>query len=415
MLAAILNLLVAAALLLLIAALLGLLLAILWRARPDRCLQAFDGYFVVVEGQGGRQTAGVMRLAAAGFELISPAAAEMGPIAASTLHYAAAYPHIRRIWREVGTLSARERSRRLHDRERLLAGRSRWQRGLDMTLDAGAAFLATVSGRAPRIQSRTAGSAADRVPWPDPLIGYAGNRFDPLLEACLGQRVICQLLLGDTLYERVGLLAAYSPDFLLLLDVPFPQPGQIALAAGQEMQQEWGLHLELTGRHLQISNQTPYPLLLDALRTGDKVKELSILLQPQQQLGLNLDVAGACEITYQAVREIDLLAPRQNALIRQRADAGQQGLFAVGVALAWDEADQAQEERLRWDLRQHPHNAAAAASLARLLYRRGALAEAEEWFQQALAQPRALADGGQRAAGELAELQRRRPQIGTRP
>jgi len=398
-------------LLLLGAALIGLLLAARWRARPDRCLQAFDGYFVSVEGQEGRQAAGVLRLSATGFELAAAGGGEDPGAEPRSLHFAVAYPHIQRIWRDVGMLGARERSRRLHDRERLLQRRSPWSRRCDQGLDA----LAALSGRGPQVQGRVAAHPA-RVAWPDPLIGYAGNRFDPLLEASLGQRVLCQLLLDGVLYERAGVLAAYSPDFLLLFDVPFPQPARITLAPGAEPRQEGGLRLQLTGRHLQIDNLTPYPLLLDTLRAGDAVKELGILLPPQEQLGLNLDGIGACEIAFQSVREIDLLAPRRNAILRQRADVGQDGLFAVGVALTGDENDQAQEERLRWELRQHPHNAAAAASLARLLSRRGALAEAEEWFRQALtlaqAQPRALADGGQRVANELAELQRRHPRLG---
>lgn len=403
----------------LIAGAVGLLVAAISRQqRPDRCLSAFEGYFVTVERQDGRRWSGILRLTETGFELEYPAggSADSPQTEASYIHYAVEYDDIQAIYRDVEGLTAAERSRRHADLENRFQPpesrqrQRRFNRFMDNLLDTASELFSSIAGRPQAVAGvEVAGPDATTPGIMRHIVGYAGNRYDPLLERSVGQRVISHLVLDGTVYERVGTLQTYSPDFLALVDVPLPQNGLVTIGGEENEREEAGMKVEKAGGHLQITNLTAYPLLLDTLRMDDKIKELGMVLNPKQKLGLNLEAerVSGCEIRSKIVQNLDLIVPRRRAVIRYRTSApDMHGLFDVGIALEAKSESDEQEERLRWELRQHPNNAVVAASLARLLYHRGALIEAEDYYQQALSHSRALADGGQRASKELEQLRR---------
>ncbi|RME81956.1 MAG: tetratricopeptide repeat protein, partial [Caldilineae bacterium] len=330
---------------------------------------------------------------------------------ASYIHYAVEYDDIEAIYRDVEGLRPAEQQRRLQDLGEP-APPQRWTRRLTVFLDS--IFDLASDGLASVVGSETPIRAVvidlPNVPQQSLVVGYTGNRYDPLLERSLGKRVVCQMVLGDALYERVGRLHTYSRQFLLLCDVPFPREHLLTVRPQESMPTVVAnVRVVHTGQQLEVTNLTPYPLLLDALHMGERVRDLGMVLEPKATFRLNIEVpqASECSLVCKVVRKVDLIIPRSRAVVRYRAGRDDTSyLYDVGIALSERAYDQKEEERLRWELRNQPGNAVAAASLARLLYRKGALAEAERYYRQALSQPRSLPDSGKRIARELEHLRR---------
>ncbi len=82
------------------------------------------------------------------------------------------------------------------------------------------------------------------------------------------------------------------------------------------------------------------------------------------------------------------------------------------LALKPSHQQEAEEQRLRKELQRRPDNAPAAVALARLLAQKGSWREAEQFYEQALAQARNLPDLGERAQLELDQLRVRRAEEG---
>ncbi|NOZ73404.1 MAG: hypothetical protein GXP38_16130, partial [Chloroflexi bacterium] len=193
-------------------------------------------------------------------------------------------------------------------------------------------------------------------------------------------------------------------------DALFPRSQLLILAANQNQLTTADVQLQREGRRLEIHNRSVYPLLLDDLRMAGKVRELGMMIKEGDSFAIYLDHPSTepCELHCQIVQHLDIILPRRTTLLRYRTETAEiLPIFDVGILLQSSAAEQAREEELRWELRQHPHNALAAASLGRLLYRQGRWREAEQYMQQALHAPKALPDGGQRVRLELSQLRRR--------
>lgn len=392
------NLIATLSLVLIALASLLLVLAIYGRLRQGSgVLAALAGASVVLERRDGVQLTGILQATAAGLELQSAirGAAGQPALPASILLYAVEYDAIESISRETADAAA---SRRQSYRQ------TRLHRFLNRLGDA-------VDGLLSR-QARV--TAWDGVPGdalaPRRILGYDGNRWDPMLARSLGQRVIFHCVLGNAQYERMGVLGAYDQRFLLLTDVLLPRSQVFPLPQSQTQVTTDAVHIRRSGSRLEIRNRSPYPLLLDELHMAEKNRELGMMIEPGASFSIHTDqpLAAPCELRCQIVHQVDMILPRRTTLIRYRtATADILPLFDAGILLQPDASLQTREEELRWELRQHPQNALAAASLGRLLYRKGQWPEAESYLQQALQTPKSLPDSGQRLRLELIQLQRR--------
>ena len=413
-----------AALLIVLLTALALLLATYARQRRlDRALQTFEDYFVTVERMDGRTWSGVLKQTGTGFEICYPTCERVAdpPFEASYIHYAVEYGDLQAIYRDIEGLSENERRRRQDDLQRSFepdAGekrRLRFHRWLNRISDTVADALAAVAERPEPLKAiENPQDGAPPALRHNPLIGYTGNHYDPIIERCLGDRVVCQIVSGGICYERGATLLTYSDRFLALVDALFPQQRILSLSRETPMVEEAHVRMELEGRRLQITNLNIYPLLLDRVERGDRRKELGMMLEPKGSFSLTLDADNEepCELHCQVVRKLDLIVPREHALIRYRvARDDSRYLFDIGIALAPPPEESDEEEKLRWELKQHPRNAMAAASLGRLLYRKGDLAGAEVYFKQALENARSLPDNGRRVSEELAQLQQQQKSL----
>lgn len=413
-----------ALLLVVLLAALALLLATYARQRRlDRALQAFEDYFVTVERQDGRTWSGVLKQTSTGFEVRYPSdeSATPPPLEASYIHYAVEYTDLQAIYRDIEGLNETERRRRREDLQRSFEPDAKAKRHLrfqgwsnrigDTISDA----VAAVAERPEPLRVvKNSQSAGPQPTSRNQLIGYMGNRYDPLIERCLGNRVVCQLVLGDICYERSATLLTYSDRFLVLVDALFPQQRILSLAPESATMEEAHVRMELQDRRLQITNLNIYPLLLDRVDRGGRKKELGMMVEPEGSFTLTLDTANdePCELHCQIVRKLDMIVPREHALIRYRiARDDNRYLFDIGIALAPPPEESDEEEKLRWELKQHPNNAMAAASLGRMLYRKGDLAGAEVYLARALKNARSLPDNGLRVHQELAQLQQQQKSL----
>lgn len=249
------------------------------------------------------------------------------------------------------------------------------------------------------------------------VLGQVGSLHDPMLESLVGQRVVVEWLEDDEVHEHVGILQDYSAEFLLLLDVQYPQKQTLTVdARGVGVAPRASAEYE--DGALKVSNMGSQPLLLLSMQCGDQEQVINGLVDGGETLVLHpeTDVIGA-QIHLRVVRELDLIVPRTRCLVRHKAETvrGQSlgdtltdMIFDLGVAFSEDRRRTAAEARLRETLVQNPKDAAAAASLAGLLIQKQAYDEAQKWLRLSLSMEESLPDGGRRARMQLRELERRR-------
>ena len=53
------------------------------------------------------------------------------------------------------------------------------------------------------------------------LMGSVGASYEPLLERYIGNRVVLELIRGDTVFEYCGVLKEYTADFIEVMDVDY--------------------------------------------------------------------------------------------------------------------------------------------------------------------------------------------------
>ena len=389
-----------------------------WRRSHDRALALLDAFPAVIEHEDGVRHAGVLRVRDSGLtlEFAIPASGHSPPLPITYLHYRVEHATINAIYRFEDELDKGDRHRRDRQLNQLRTLRQKrkphsithWS---DQLADGCIRLWRSLRGQ------------AFPQPWfhPHPvtggslLTGLAGDAFNPLLESYLGHSVVVRHRVGHTLHRLQGLLVAYSPSFLFLAGVPVIEPVQVRLspekAAGQELSLRW----QWQDDRIEIRNQGEHPLLLDRIQVGDQVQELSMMVSHGQSFSLQITPTNRDELMLYAriIRDADILLPRQRAIVRQAAQLpGDLGAMDVVLALKPSREQEAEEQRLRKELHQRPHNAPAAVALARLLMQKGELDEAERFYRHALDHDRNLPDQGERARMELDQLRIRRAEEG---
>jgi hypothetical protein len=371
----------------------------------DRCLRCFVGFGVTLELANGKIVWGRMRLEPTGMELLyADAIQDEKHVEASYVLYGSEYASIQAIYRYADALSLEERARRDRSVHRAFhpSPFRRLGRGLRNFLSTATAslneVLNVVLGRVQKSGGRhiTDADSAAISKLGGQVIGEVGNVHDPMLESLVGQRVVVEWVEDNVVHEHVGVLQDYSADFLLLLDVQYPQPQTLTVDAegigvGNRVSAEY-----IDGV-LKVYNLGSQPLLLLAMRRNGDERIVNALVDGGETL--------------------DLIVPRTRCAIRHKAEISRQGdlgdtltdiIFDLGVAFSADHRRDAREARLRETLVQNPKDAAAAAGLAGLLIQKQGYDEAEKWLRMALDLEESLPDGGRRARMQLRELERRR-------
>ena len=391
-------------------ALAALLLIGLLRRRRDRAIRLLDGFPVTLELEDSSRRSGVLRINADGLtlEYALPAAGHNPPTPITYLHYQAEWRTLNAIYRFDDELSKEEqeqRSAQLDAASPAWGDKRRWRPGqwIDRLAEQCIALAVRLRGRPfPKPGFQSLPHNQRRV-----LTGYAGDNVNAMLEANLGKQVVARHYANGFLHRHQGLLIAYSRYFLFLARTPVTQRTEVHLqpekGAGQEFSLRWGWQ----NGQLEIRNLSRYPLLLDHIQLDDKVRDLSMMIAEESVFTLHVDPPARDDavLTARIIREADVLLPRHRAIVRYAADMpGHLAALDVSVALTPPDENDAEELRLRREMKQHPTNPAIAAALARHLYQKGNLGEAEHYYKKALAEARRLPDSGRRVQLELTRL-----------
>ena len=383
----------------------------LHRRRRDRAIRLLDGFPVTLEREDGSRRSGVLRINTDGLtlEYALPATGHTPTVPITYLHYEAEWRALNAIYRFEDELSKQERERRRKQVDAvsdLWNQKRRWWRPgqwLDRLTERIIALWMHLRGRSfPEATFQTLPRTERKL-----LVGYAGDNVNAMLDENLGKQVVVRHFANNFLHRHQGMLIAYSRYFLFLAQTPISQHLQVRLRPEKGAGQEFTLRWRWKDGQLEIRNLCTYPLLLDHIRVGEKVRDLSMMIAAESTFTLHVDAPprGETLLSARIIREADILLPRNRAIVRYAADLpGHLAALDVGVSLSPPDEGDAEEQRLRRELKQHPGDPAIAAALARHLYQKGKLNEAEQYYQQALAGARRLPDSGERVQLELTQL-----------
>jgi len=381
------------------------------RRRHDRAIRLLDGFPVTLEREDGSRRSGVLRINDDGLtlEYALPATGHTPTVPITYLHYEAEWRALYAIYRFEDELSKQDRERRQSQMAAVsgLGNRKQswWRPGQwidSLTERAIALWMHLRDKTFPEADFTTLPRTQRKL-----LVGYAGDNVNAMLDDNLGKQVVVRHFANNLLHRHQGMLVTYSRYFLFLAQTPISQLVQVHLQPEKGAGQEFSLRWRWKEGQLEISNLSAYPLLLDHIQLGEKVRDLSMMIAAESTFTLHVEAPQQGEVLLMAriIREADILLPRNRAVVRYAADLpGYLAALDAGVSLSPPDGSDAEEQRLRRELKQHPGDPAIAAALARYLYQKGKLDEAEQYYQQALAGARRLPDSGERVQLELAQL-----------
>lgn len=389
--------------------------------RKDPCLKSFEGFHVTLKRASGKIVWGIMELESTGMELrYRDYVQDEGHLESSYILYASEYHDIETIFRFVDELTDENKKKRMEDIDRsfhpgfvVRLGR-RLRNFIGTASDSLSEIIGLMVGRAKKPAGRYIDDKGEAYlnRLGANLIGAAGGVYDPLLERYVGKKVVVEIMEDDEVHEHVGIFKNYSPDFIEVLDVQFPQ--RQAVKIGPDGCNGQGcMQIEVDNGTLHVQNPHQQPILLHSLLLDGEERLLNVVADAGGTVELhpNREFEKG-ELRVRVIRELDMIVPRTRSLVRHRAETENQSflpelIFDMGYLLKPSARSVAQEERLRAQLAENPNSALAAANLGGLLMQRNEFDEAEKWLQHALRMYRSLPDNGRRAEMQLRELRRR--------
>lgn len=398
--------------------------------RKDPCLHSFEGFHVTIERTDNKIIWGVLEVESSGLELIyRDNVQDAQHIESSYLLYGDEYKDIQVIYRFVDQLTPENKRRREKDIRRSfhpgLIERSK--RGVRKFVGTASEsineVLSVLVGRAKKPAGRYINDESEKSLYRlgENLIGHAGGVFDPLLERHIGHKMVVEVMEDDEVHEHVGIFKNYSPDFIEVLDVQFPQKHTMPLGPDGCEEESSCLRLTVDSNKLTAANPSNQPVLIQSLHLGEEEKMINVVVDGGESVELFVEgVLTQAVLNVRVVRELDMVVPRTRSLIRHRAESFQKEqlldiVFDVGVLLSGNRRHEEQENRLRKQLQESEKDVLAAANLGSILLQKKQYDEAHKWLTHALTMRYSLPDNGRRAEMELRELQRKRSRAGASP
>ena len=381
--------------------------------RKDRGLAAFEGYEVTLERLDGRLVWGKMSLETTGIELQYAAdVQDEQHIETSYVLYKDEFPQIQAIYRYCDEMNGEQWEQREREIERAFHPgfwqrfRRRSRNFMNLASESLSQAIGIIVGQVRPKAGRyiTDASASYLGDLGKNIVGYVGTKYDPLLERYVGTQVVVEVTEGDTVYEHVGILKDYTADFLVILDVHYPNQSAFRLKGQQASLENKSLRLVREGDSLTVRNVGEDSLFLQTLTAGDQSQPINAVLDKDDELVLHLPAGVASadvELAAKVIRHLDWILPRSHALIRHKAERyDPDQVFDIGFVLRLDRHAQ-EEQPLRRLLEADPDDAPSAVALGQVLFQQGKLEEAEDWFCYALSRRERLPDGGKLAERQL--------------
>ena len=155
-----------------------------------------------------------------------------------------------------------------------------------------------------------------------------------------------------------------------------------------------------------MQNRTSAPVLLSTITMDQESRMVNGVIEAEGLLSYTLQgTPERVQLTFQEVREVDMIVPRAHALIRHRAERYQPSdAFRIPVVLNLTAENEEEERGERVRLESDPEDAGAALNLGLMLLRRNEVEEAAHWLSYALEMRDKLPDGGLLASHQLQRL-----------
>ena len=208
--------------------------------RRDRCLTSFCGFMVTLLEKNDKRVWGYLAVETSGLELLySEDYKDEDHIETSYILFKEEYDRIYILLRLHSELSEENKHRRIQEVNRayhpwplrLLARKARNIAnickdsifevfGLALTRASTAnPAMATIASQQKSVKRVEKGVAS-----------YLGRSYDPILEKYIGKRVVLEITTTDEeVQEYVGIFKEYSPQFLQVMDISYPDGDQAKL------------------------------------------------------------------------------------------------------------------------------------------------------------------------------------------
>ncbi|MFQ5794491.1 MAG: hypothetical protein ACE5JP_05525 [Candidatus Bipolaricaulia bacterium] len=205
--------------------------------RKDRCLKDFIGYMITLEAKDDKRIWGRLAIATSGLELSyleDHIDQDQNHIERSYILYKNEYGTIHVLFRFHDELSERNRAKR--DRALRKAYHPSLFRRLrrklrnvivtirDSLTQVSGMFLGRMKGANP-VAGALASQQKQLTKIETEMFGMMGTAYDPILERYIGHKVVLEITTGDQIEEHVGILKEYSPEFLEMMDIEYPDLG----------------------------------------------------------------------------------------------------------------------------------------------------------------------------------------------
>lgn len=388
--------------------------------RRDTCLKSFKDFPVTVERSNGQVIWGVLELESTGLELrYLDSVQDANHLESSYVLYGSEFSDIQAIYRYADELNEEDKERRLrqlnwHFHPGPLVRMARaTQHFFAQAGESLAEVLGMIMGslRKPAGRYITDASEAHFRQFSSTIVGSVGAAFDPLLERLIGQKVVFDLVEGDEKHEHVGIFKNYSPDFIELMDVQYPQRQALDLIPDRVIDAPCMSAVFANGK-IRVTNLTHHPMLVQSLLLDGEEQLLNVVVDGDESIDLHPEHDfEQAQIHVNIVRELDMIVPRTRCVVRHRAEHYEPALlpeviFDIGVRLRGSSVIDAREERLRKRLEEYPDSALAASNLGAILVNKQQYEEAEKWLKRAYTARFSLPDNGRRTLMLLHELER---------
>jgi len=226
--------------------------AFIRRRKRDKCLKDFGNNMVTLEETSGKNIWGKLRVENTGLEFVysTKHEDEQGHHETSYILYKYEYPNIAGLVRYHDELS--ERNKKVRQRELKKTYHPTLHRKLKrkisnvfktirdsvmevINLLISLAKKATPAGTVLASQDKYVSQMKQE------LMGSVGASYEPLLERYIGNRVVLELIRGETVFEYCGVLKEYTADFIEVMDVDYKAEDQPPRKADLVVPRKYGV------------------------------------------------------------------------------------------------------------------------------------------------------------------------------
>lgn len=204
------------------------------RVKKDKCLKDFIGYMVTLEKKDGKIIWGKLNVLNTGLELVYSELNKdnNGHVEASYLLYKHEYgAGIEVLIRYHDELSEANKKKRLKSLERTYhPGFFRKLRRKifniiktvkDSVLEVVNLLISQAKARGPTKKMLTSGRDKYVNQMRDTLMDAVSTSYEPLLEMCIGCKVVLEIVKGDKVIELCGVLEDYTANFIEIMNVDY--------------------------------------------------------------------------------------------------------------------------------------------------------------------------------------------------